>query len=170
VLIVRGNDIRKVASPDPYGRMGNQSGIDASPVVLADYKVDPDAEIERPQRFTIIDTATGTLRLVPLDVSYTFRSLGRGPEGEAVILGTDGALHIFDPVTAQRVAHIEAIDAWTEPDDWQSPMPNLHVQDAIAYVSDPHRRTLVAIDLRTGSTLAEAALPQPTIELTGVHG
>ena len=118
----------------------------------------------------MIDTATGTLRLVPLDASYSFRSLGRGPQGEAVILGTDGALHVFDPATAQRVAHIDAIDAWTEPDDWQSPMPNLHVQDAVAYVSDPHQRSLVAIDLRTGSTLAETALLQATIELTGVHG
>jgi hypothetical protein len=170
VLIVRGNDILKVASPDPYGRMGNQSGSETSPLVLADYKVDPDAEIERPQQVSLIDTATGTLRLVPLGVSYSFRSLDRGPEGEAVILGTDGALHIFDPATARRVARIEAIDAWTEPDDWQSPMPNLHIQDTVAYVSDPHQRTVVAIDLRTGSTLAEAELPEQTIELTGVRG
>ena len=169
-LIVRGNDIRKVASPDPYGRMGNQAGSDASPVVLADYKADRDAEIERPQRFSLIDTVTGSVRLVPLDASYSFRSLDRGPAGEAVILGTDGALHVFDPVTAQQVSRIEAIAAWTEPDEWQSPMPNLHVQDTVAYVSDPQQRRLVAIDLGTGSTLAETELPQPTIELTGVRG
>jgi len=50
ILIVRGNEIRKVASPDPYGRIGNQSGSDASSIVLGDYKTIPDAEIERPQR------------------------------------------------------------------------------------------------------------------------
>src|SRR3954471_11003210 len=124
ILIVRGNEIRKVTSPDPYGRIGNQSGSEASAIVLGDYKTQPDAEIERPQRFTLTDTTAGTLRVVPIEASYSFRSLDRGPSGEAIILGTDGALHVFDPVTAERVAHIKVIGAWTEPDEWQSPMPN----------------------------------------------
>lgn len=170
ILIVRGNDIRKVASRDPYGRIGNQSGSDVSPVVLGDYKTDKDAELERPRRFTLTNTATGTLTVVDLDTSYSFRSLDRGPHGEAVILGTDGALHVFDPVTARRVARIDAVGVWTEPDEWQSPMPNLHVQDGIAYVSDPGAQRLVAVRLADGSKVADTALDHPTIELTGVGG
>jgi hypothetical protein len=170
LLIVRGNDIRKIASPDPYGRIGNQSGSEDSPVVLGDYKTDPGAELERPRSFTLTDTAEGTLTVVPIDASYSFRSLDRGPRGEAVILGTDGALHVFDPVTAQRVTRMSAIGAWTEPDEWQSPMPNLHVQDGIAYVSDPQARRLVAVDLEDGTMVAETSLDEPTIELTGVEG
>ncbi len=170
MLIVRGNEIRKVTSPDPYGRIGNPAGGPASPVVLGDYKTDPEADLERPQQFTLIDTATGQLTVVPLDVSYSFRSLDRGPDGEAVILGTDGALHVFDPATAARIGHFAAIDGWTEPDQWQSPMPNLFVQDGIAYVSDPAARRLVAVDLATGEHLAETTLSRPTIELTGVPG
>lgn len=170
ILMVRGNDIRTIASPVPYGRIGNQSGSEMSPVVLGDYKTDRDAETERPRSFTLTDTADGTIRIVPIDASYSFRSLDRGPRGEAVILGTDGALHVFDPATAQRVSHVAVIDAWTEPDEWQSPMPNLHVQDGIAYVSDPQARRLVAVDLADGSTVAETSLDEPTIELTGVEG
>ncbi|WP_409370746.1 zinc metallochaperone AztD [Mycolicibacterium sediminis] len=170
ILIVRGNDIRKVAGPDPYGRIGNQAGSEASTVVLGDYKTDPDAELERPQRFTLTDTATGTIRVVPIDASYSFRSLDRGPGGEAIILGTDGHLHVFDPATAQRTAHIPVIAAWTEPDEWQSPMPNLHVQDGVAYVSDPGSRRLVALNLADGSTIAQTTLEHPTVELTGVEG
>ncbi|MCV7250670.1 hypothetical protein H7J86_00660 [Mycobacterium hackensackense] len=170
ILIVRGNDIRKVASPDPYGRIGNQAGSDVSPVVLGDYKTDPDADLERPRRFTLTDTATGALRVVPIDASYSFRSLDRGPKGEAVILGTDGHLHVFDPVTAQRTAHLAAIDAWAEPDEWQSPMPNLHIQDGVAYVSDPAAQRLVAIDLSDGATVAQTQVAHPTVELTGVGG
>ncbi len=170
MLIVRGNEIRKVASPDPYGRIGNPAGSPASPVVLGDYKTDPDAELERPNRFTLIDTATDQLTVVPLDVSYSFRSLDRGPDGEAVILGTDGALHVFDPVTAARTGHFAVIDGWTEPEQWQSPMPNLFVQGGTAYVSDPAARRLVSVDLATGERLAEATLSQATIELTGVPG
>jgi hypothetical protein len=170
ILLVRGNDIRKIASPDPYGRIGNQSGSELSPVILGDYKTDPDAEIERPHSFTLTDTTDGTLTVVPIDTSYSFRSLDRGPRGEAVILGTDGALHVYDPMTAQRVSRIPAIDAWTEPDEWQSPMPNLHVQNGIAYVTDPQARRLVAVDLADGSTTVETSLDEPTIELTGVEG
>lgn len=170
VLIVRGNDILKVASPDPYGRIGNQAGHERSTVVLGDYKTDPDAETERPQRFALIDTATGALRVVPLQASYSFRSLDRGPSGEAVILGTDGALHVFDAASARQIHTHPVIDAWTEPDEWQSPMPNLHVQDGVAYVTDPATRRLVAVDLGSGSTVAETMLEHPTIELTGVEG
>jgi hypothetical protein len=170
ILIVDGNEIRKVASPDPYGRIGNQAGSEESPIVLGDYKTDPDADLERPRQFTLTDTANGTIAVVPIDASYSFRSLDRGPAGEAVILGTDGFLHVFDPVGAQRIAHHRAIDAWTEPDEWQSPMPNLHVQDGIAYVTDPDARRLVAVDLVDGSVVAETALPNPTVELTGVEG
>lgn len=170
LLILRGNDIRKVASPDPYGRIGNQSGSAESSVVLGDYKTEPNAEIERPQRFTLTDTATGTLRVVPLGASYSFRSLGRGPSGEAVILGTDGALHVFDAASARRIARHPVIDPWTEPEEWQSAMPNLHVHEGVAYVSDPEARRLVAVDLESGEAVAETALAQPTIELTGVEG
>ena len=168
--MVRGNDIRKIASPDPYGRIGNQSGSEHSSVVLGDYKTDPDAELERPRSFTLTDTADGSVRVVPFDASYSFRSLDRGPRGEAVILGTDGALHVFDPATAQRVARIAVIGGWTEPEEWQSPMPNLHVQDGIAYVSDPAAHRLVAVDLENGATVVETSLDVPTVELTGVEG
>lgn len=170
ILIVRGNDIRKVTTPDPYGRIGNQSGSENSPVVLGDYKTEPDAELERPQRFTLTDTSTGTMRVVPIAASYSFRSLDRGPSGEAVILGTDGALHVFDSATAQRIARHPAIGAWTEPDEWQDAMPNLHVQDGVAYVSDPAVARLVAVDVTSGATVAETELDHPTIELTGVEG
>lgn len=170
LLVVRGNDIRKVSSPDPFGRIGNQAGSDESPVVLGDYKTDPDAETERPRQFTLTDTTSGALTVVPIDVSYSFRSLDRGPRGEAVILGTDGALHVFDPVTAKRLARHAVIAAWTEPAEWQSPMPNLHVQDGTAYVSDPAANRLVAVNLADGSTVAETPLNHSTIELTGVSG
>lgn len=169
-LLVRGNEIQKVRSPDPYGRIGNLAGSAASPVVLGDYKTDADAELERPQQFALIDSATGELRVVPLETSYSFRSLARGPEGEAVILGTDGALHVFEPSTGTRTGRIEVIDGWTEPDEWQSPMPNLYLQGGTAYVSDPRARRLVAVDLATGRLLAETSLEEPPIELTGVLG
>ncbi|AZG43836.1 zinc metallochaperone AztD [Gordonia insulae] len=170
ILIVRGNEIQKVQSPDAYGRIGNQAGSEESPIVLGDYKTDKDADLERPNRFTLTDTRTGELRIVPFPASYSFRSIERGPNGSAVILGTDGALHVYDPATATETKKIDVIGAWTEPDEWQSPMPNLHVQDGIAYVTDPTAKTVTAVDLASGEQKAKADLPQPTVELTGVTG
>ncbi|WP_420714180.1 zinc metallochaperone AztD [Gordonia sp. SL306] len=170
MLIVRGNEIQKVPSPDSYGRIGNQAGSEETPVVLGDYKTDKDAELERPNRFTLTDTRTGQLRVVPFPASYSFRSIERGPNGSAVILGTDGALHVYDPVTATETRKIDVIRAWTEPDEWQTAMPNVHVQDGIAFVADPTAKSVIAVDLVTGEKQAQAELPRSTIELTGVTG
>ncbi|SDS28975.1 zinc metallochaperone AztD [Jiangella sp. DSM 45060] len=167
VLVYRDGAFTKIPSPDPYGRIGNQAGSDESAVVLGDYKGDPDAELERPERVSLIDTATNTLRLVDLGVSYTFRSLARGPQGEALVLGTDGAIHVIDPVTAEVTGAIPVIGAWTEPEDWQQPRPALHVEGDTAYVTDPASSELHAVDLAAGSVVASATLPQVPNELTG---
>ncbi len=62
MLIYRDGQISKVASPDAYGRMGNQAGSPESPVVLGDYKVDKEAELERPTRVSLVNTDTGPQR------------------------------------------------------------------------------------------------------------
>ncbi|WP_066905143.1 zinc metallochaperone AztD [Millisia brevis] len=148
-LIFRDGTITKVDAPDPYGRIGNQAGSEASPIVLGDYKTDPDAELERPERVALIDTATAQLRLVDLGTSYTFRSLGRGPEGEALVLGTNGELIVINPESGAIDRRIPVIEAWTEPDDWQQPRPALKVDGSVAYVTDPANQAIHAVDLTT---------------------
>ncbi|MFM9379227.1 hypothetical protein [Gordonia sp. VNK21] len=165
-LLVRGEQITKITAPDPYARLGNQAGDEDSPVVLTDYKTDKDAELERPRRFALIDTVAGTITPHPIDATYSFRSLGRGRGGEAVLLGSDGALHVFD-TAGRRTAHYPVIDAWTEPDDWQEAMPVLEVIDDVAYVSDPATEKLYAVGLDDGKTLAQAGTPGELFELTG---
>lgn len=170
VLIYRDGAITKVKSPDVYGRIGNQAGDEGSPVLLGDYKVDPDAELEQPTRVSLIDTASGELSLVELGTSYTFRSLGRGPAGEAIVLGTDGALHVIDVNTKAVSKTIPVVDAWEEPVKWQEARPALFVQDSTAYVSDPATDTIHAVDLATGTVSATAELAHTPNELTGVTG
>ena len=64
ILVFRDGAFTKVASPDAYGRIGNQAGSPASPVVLGDYKTDPDADLERPETVALVDTRTAEIRLV----------------------------------------------------------------------------------------------------------
>ena len=81
-LVYKDGKFTKITNPeDPYSRSGNQAGKADSQYVLADYKTDKDAKLERPEKFSIIDTvaATRTVYSLPSGVSYTFRSLARGP-------------------------------------------------------------------------------------------
>lgn len=169
-LVYTGGAITKIASPDAYGRIGNQAGSEVSPVVLGDYKSDPEADLERPTRVSLIDTTTATLRLVDLPSSYTFRSLGRGEDGEALVLGTDGALHVIDPVAGTVTRSIPVIDAWEEPEVWQEARPTLHVLDGTAYVTDPATQQIHAVDILTGEVWRSATLTVTPNELTSASG
>ncbi|MFC8181457.1 zinc metallochaperone AztD [Rhodococcus sp. NPDC057297] len=170
LLIYRDGAITKVQSPDAYGRIGNQAGDEDSPVLLGDYKVDPDAELERPTRVSLTDTVTGELTLVDLGTSYTFRSLGRGPAGEAIVLGTDGALHVIDVNSKSVTQTIPVVDAWEEPVKWQEPRPALFVHEGTAFVSDPAKNSIHAVDLSTGEVTQTGELAHTPNELTGVTG
>ncbi|WP_405668384.1 zinc metallochaperone AztD [Streptomyces sp. NBC_01166] len=168
VLVYKDGAIKKVKSPAEYGRIGNQAGSDESPVVLGDYKTDKDAELERPEQVSLINTGTGRMQLVDIGTSYTFRSLARGPHGEALVLGTDGRIHVIDPGTGEVTKKISALNSWQEPLDWQQARPALFVRDHTAYVSDPSRRKLLAIDIESGKQLATTELPKAPNELSGV--
>jgi hypothetical protein len=157
-----------VSSPTPYGRIGNQAGSDASPVTLGDYKQDEDAELERPTQISLVDTSTATLRLVDIGTSYTFRSLARGPQGEALVLGTDGRIHVIDPAAGTVVRSIPVIEAWEEPIEWQEPRPAIFVRGTTAYVSEPAANAVHAVDIASGASTATATLPATPNELSGV--
>ncbi|HYJ28583.1 MAG TPA: zinc metallochaperone AztD [Nocardioides sp.] len=169
-VLVDGREMTKVTSPDTYGRVGNQAGSDVSPVLLGDYKTDPDAELERPTRVALVDTRNASLRLVELGTSYSFRSLGRGPEGEALVLGTDGAVHVLDPETGRRTDTIDVVDRWREPLDWQLPRPALHVVGGTAYVTDPRRDRVHVVDLHRGRVTSTLDLPHTPNEMVANAG
>lgn len=173
ILIFDDGEFTKVDAPDSYGRIGNQAGSEVSPVVLGDYKVEEDLdddEIERPERVSLTNTATGELQLVDLDASYSFRSLGRGPDGEALVLGTDGKLHVIDPESGDVTDSWEVIDPWEEPVEWQEPSPTLFVQGDRAYVTEPETNEIHAVDLSTGGVVGSVELDEAPNELTGVTG
>ncbi len=159
VVVVRDGEIVKVDSPDPYGRIGNQAGSSSSRVVLGDYKVDADAELERPERISLVDTETDEIRLVDLGASYSFRSLGRGAAGEALVLGTDGALHVIDAESGERLDTIDVVEPWREPLDWQQPRPTLHVDGDTAWVTEPRTSTVHEVDVASGAVVDSVRLP-----------
>ncbi|MHC6594110.1 zinc metallochaperone AztD [Arthrobacter sp. C152] len=170
VLVYAGGAITKLASPTAYGRIGNQAGSEESVVTLGDYKQDKDAELERPRQISLINTRTKSLVLVDLGTSYSFRSLARGPHGEALVLGTDGALHVIDPDTAAVTNSFPAIPAWEEPLDWQQPRPTIAVNGHTAFITDPGRNTIHAVDIESGKVTGSGTVNNTPNELAVVTG
>ncbi|ONI91054.1 hypothetical protein ALI22I_09705 [Saccharothrix sp. ALI-22-I] len=144
VLIYRNGAITKVKSPTEYGRIGNQAGSDHSPIVLGDYKQDADAELERPTQISLIDTTTGTLKLVDIGASYTFRSLARGPQGEALVLGTDGKIHVIDPSKPRSPAPSRSRTAGRNP--WSGSSPGRPTSSGRHRLRDGPRQAAAAPD------------------------
>ena len=162
----------KIPAPGEYGRSGNLRGHADSPVVLGDFKIDPDAELERPNQVALIDTVRNELRLValPESVSYSFRSLARGPHGAALILGTDGNLYVVDPASGDTIRTIMVTAPWTEPDEWQQPRPTVFTRDHDVYVTDTATNEIHLVDVESGEVTASATLPNTPNEVSGVVG
>ena len=88
------------------------------------------------------------------------------PKSDALVLGTDGSLHVIDPSSGAVTARIPVIDEWEEPVEWQQPRPTLAIQGHTAYVTDPDNSSIHAVDLESGDVLESAKLPHVPNELT----
>ncbi len=170
MVVVDGTEITKAAAPDAYARSGNLSGSAESPYVLGDYKTDPDAELERPTRVSILDTRDASMQVVELGTSYSFRSLGRTPDGNGLVLGTDGALHVVDPVRGEVTDSVDVVAPWEEPIEWEQARPALEVVGDLAYVTEPASSALHVIDLTTLRVVETYPLPEVPNEIVGVTG
>ncbi|WP_194420605.1 zinc metallochaperone AztD [Microbacterium abyssi] len=167
-LVFHDGEITKLTSPDEYGRIGNAYVSESSPLVVMDYKDDPDAEGYLLTQIALVDTAAKTLEKVdlPEGVSYTFRGVTRTESGDAAMIGSDGKLHVIDPATGEITASYDAIEPWEGPSEWQQPHPAIAVDGDIVYVTDAANRSIVAIDAVTGEKVAEADLPETPNEIT----
>jgi hypothetical protein len=168
--VYRDGTFTKVEIEEDYARTGNLAGSEESPIVLADYKTDPDAEHERPEQVALIDTRDNTLTKVPLEASYWFRSLARGPEGEGLVLTTDGNLTVIDQESGRVTAQIPVIEEWTEADEWQQPGPLVKVAGDRAYVSEPAAGKVHVVDLRDQQVTTSLDAPEGVIEMEVVSG
>lgn len=171
-VVFDGHEFHKITPSEgvTYQRSGNLAGHPDSPVILGDHKVIEDAEHERPTKINLIDTRDNTMTQVELDSSYWFRSLARGPEGEALVLTYDGHLKVIDPETGEITNDIPAIEAWQEKSEWQEPGPILKVLGDTAYVTDAEKRELALIDLTTGDVKDRITLDHAPVELAVVDG
>ena len=160
-MVYRDGELHKVAIEGDYQRSGNQKGHGDSPIVLADHKVEaePAGGIERPTEIALIDTRDATQQLVDLGSPYWFRSLDRGPDGEALVLTYDGGLNILDPESGEILHEVPVTGEWEEGENWQEAGPMLSVADGTAFVVDPEAKKLSMVDVASGEVYRELDLP-----------
>ena len=159
-LLYLDGEFVKLTAPDEFGRTGNAYVSETSPIVVGDYKSDPDAEGSLLKAITLIDTVAQSLEVVnlPAGVEYTFRDIARGPGDLAYILATDGQIHVLDPATGELIDAYPVVEPWEGPAQWQDPHPAIKVNGDIAYVTEPSTNRVHAVDLTTGETVATADL------------
>lgn len=169
-LVFDDGKITKLTSPDEFGRIGNAYVSENSPLVVMDYKDDPDMEGYLLTDIALVDTEAKTLEKValPNGVSYTFRGVTRVDSGDAVLIGSDGKLHVIDPATGAITASYDAIDAWEGPSEWQQPHPAIATHGDTVYVTDAANSTITTLDAATGEVLATGKLPQVPNEMVVV--
>ncbi|TCN47290.1 hypothetical protein EV641_1191 [Rhodococcus sp. SMB37] len=157
----------KLTAPDEYGRMGNAYVSETSPLIVGDYKNDPDAEGYLLNMVTLIDTEAHTYEAIELPdgIEYTWRGIARGPNDQAYVLATDGSIYVMDPATGEMRGQYPVIAPWEGPDDWQNPHPALVVDGDIGYVTEPASNTIHAVDLTSGVIVKSTELPDQPNEV-----
>ena len=171
-LLYHHGTFEKFKAPDAYGRMGNAYVSETSPLIVGDYKNNPDAEGYLLNAVTLIDTAKHSYRVLnlPDDVRYTWRDIARGPDDLAYILSTDGSVHVLDPATGEVVKEYPVIAPWQGPAHWQDPHPAITVKGTTGYVTEPATSTVHAIDLGTGAKLGSVTLTAAPNEIAVAQG
>ncbi|GMA29230.1 zinc metallochaperone AztD [Arenivirga flava] len=172
-ILVKDGAITKLDAPDqPYGRMGNAYVSETSPLIVGDYKHDPDAEGYLLHEVVVIDTEAETYEVtaLPEGVEYTFRDVARGPGDLAYILATDGSIHVFDPATGELTDEFPVIGAWEGPAEWQDAHPAIKIDGDIAYVTEPATDEVHAVDLTTGEVVASVTLDAAPNEIAVASG
>ena len=168
VLVFDGESFEKIDSGEEYSRIGNLFPAEGSSIFLGDYNEDEDGG--EMTEVALVDAEAGEITTVDVGSPYNFRNLARGPEGEALVLTEDGQLHVIDPETGEHTDHLDVVEEWTEPEEWQEPRPAIRVVDDVAYITEPETQEIHMVDLTELEVIQSAELDFVPNEIEPVDG
>lgn len=169
VLVWDGDDFEKIDTGEEFSRIGNLFPAEGSPIFLGDYRTDEDGE-EPMTEVALVNAESGEITTSSVDSPYNFRNLQRGPDGEALVLTEDGQLHIIDEETGEHLDHLQILDEWTEPEEWQEPRPAIRTSGDLVYVTDPDAQQIHIVDLTEGEVIVTGDLDFVPNEIVVVEG
>ncbi|WP_323173667.1 hypothetical protein [Natrialba sp. PRR66] len=169
VLVWDGDSFEKHDTGEEFSRIGNLFSSEGSPILLGDYRTDEEGE-EPMTEVALVNAKTGEITTTDVGSPYNFRNLQRGPDGEALVLTEDGQLHIIDPETGEDLEHIDVIDEWTEPEEWQEPRPAIRANGDHLYVTDPNSQEIHLVDLNEGDVITTGEFDFDPNEIVVIDG
>ncbi|RRD45467.1 hypothetical protein [Buchananella hordeovulneris] len=134
-------------------------GSDSSPWVLA--RVESGAA--QTTTLALIDIRDASLKLLELPAAASAQTLARGPNGEGLVLTSDGQLLILDPERATIVDQIPVFSTATgaQPPD----APIVQARRDLAFLLSPLRDEVVVLDIPTRTIKNRLALVGEIIDM-----
>lgn len=164
ILVVEDGEGEKIAAPIDGAGTGSLAGHHDSTVLVG--SLSSETVKDAAEHVALYDTETGTSKVVDIGGQYsTFAHAG----GVAVVLSTDGALHVVDVETGEVAETLPVIDPWVKSTDWSEPRPQVVVGGDTAWVTDPRDSTVRAVDLASGRLLGQTELDVVPTSLTVVN-
>jgi hypothetical protein len=162
ILLVDGEDARKVDYPSDEGRTGSFTMGPADEYLVGNFTA---------TSLLALHVEDGTAHEISVDEPYAARALDE--HGDLVVLTTDGTLHVIDPADGDVEATVEGVlEPFEIPEDWREPRPTIVVAGHTAFVADPATSTVIPVDLEhqeVESTFALDAIPT-SITAVGTGG
>ncbi len=151
IMVVDDTGARKIASPVPGAGTGHLIGDGSSPVLAGTLSSEAD-DPTLANKIALYDTAAGSAKVVDLGVAFSRLA---SAEGNAVVIGTDGNLHVVN-LASGEIKVVPAIAAWTAPEDFLEPRPQIALAGDQVWVTDPMAKKIVVVDLTSGETVKTA--------------
>lgn len=153
VLVVEDGEGEKIASPVEGASTRTLVGAHDSDVLVGNLVSESDESVG--QQIALYDLEARRATSVDLGVEFSGFS---SDAGQAVVLGTDGALHVVDEATGKIAEKIPVVEPWTLTDEYSDPKPQVVVGGGFAWVTDPRDSSVAQFELGTGKERARATL------------
>ena len=150
IMVIDSSGARKIAAPVDDAGTGHLVGDGESPVLAG--TLSSESRDDLATKIALYDTAKGKSKVVDLGVEFSRLAAA---DGQAVVVGTDGNLHVVDLATG-KVRTVKATKAWTKPKEFLDPRPQLALVGDRAWVTDPMSKQIIVVDLTTGKKVTSA--------------
>lgn len=153
LLVVEDGEGTSIASPLDGAGTSTLVGAHESDLLVGNLSSETDESAG--QQIALYDL--GAERATAVDLGVEFSGFARG-DGQTVVLGTDGALHVIDEASGAVAEKFDVVEPWELTDEFSDPKPQVAVGGGFAWVTDPRDKSVALFELGTGKERARSTL------------
>jgi len=164
VLVVEDGEGTSIASPLDGAGTSTLVGAHDSDLLVGNLRSETDKSAG--QRVALYDLEAKRATSVDLGVEYS--NFVRD-DGQTVVLGTDGALHVIDEASGTVADTFAVVDPWELTEEYTDPKPQVAVGGGFAWVTDPRDSSVAIFELGTGKERTRSTLRDVPTSLVVVN-